>query len=537
MATVIDPKVTVLDHGPVLELEDGTKVTPDEIVWGASLITYKDTSVFNELIGLMQEEDVNERMQSGLISSAGAGHASLSTTPGMWVYFEGDSSKFVDSMFSAVRFGSILVPSGRRVPIAEDQILIPRTIQEAGGEALGIYLENSKANINAYMDLHKSRGVPKQVASKAVQYGHRGGGLFFLPLETIVNLALDAESDPDSIPTEGLEILSQLEQQVHERGMGSTYEARKAAPRTGCPNPTIFHHRVNYAQEIVDENLEGVLDSPALLSSNFLNSPEMERRAQEYLRRRKAIFEEGPRTTRAHWRSLLREFDEFVRDYDPNVDVVTGTNSPWRIWGEVKRHRTVPQTAESVYHAAKRASKVVNKEGATISDFHQVLSLPNSVTSNPDNQEIWLDRFSRSVEAYQRLVDLGIPEKDAIAIVPRGLKVGIVKRFGLYNLTAGYGSLRLCNTAEPEMRATTEAEMKLVLGHKETPDYMGTLGEEKEGYPLNMDGLVAPKCGYVGFCPDRTPCAKIKSFDPDYTKQRHTSIKADLADEIREKMP
>jgi hypothetical protein len=517
MVAVIDPKVTLIDHGPKIILEDGTTITPDQLVWAASLITYKDTGVMGELIELMKEEDTKERMVSGLTASAGAGHASLSTSQGLWTYLEGDCSKFVDSMFTGARFGSSLMPSGRRVPIAEDQIVAPRSIKKIGGEAEQLYLETSQANMQAYFEL-QDMGVSKQVASKIVQYGHRGGGLVFFPLETIVSLSLDAQADRGAIPQEGLEILAQLEQHIHENGMEVVYEARKAAPRTGCPNPSIFHRRTNLAQEMINNDTDGVLHGPSLLSEHYDGSPEMERRVQEYLRKRAELFK-NPKDIKRGWRNILREAEELAIDFDSGVHIKTGTNTPWRVWGEVKRHRTMPHHVESIYHAASRAENIVNQPGANPSDFNEVVSMPNSVASDPERRELWLSRFSKSIETYQRLQQLGIPDSDAIAVIPRGLKLGITKEWGLYNLTTGYMSLRLCHTAEPEMRATTEAERELILGSGNAPAY--------------MSDLLVPKCGYVGFCPDRTHCAEILPFDPTYDKNRHKKMKIELGEQIQ----
>ena len=42
MVKIINPKVNVVDFGPIMELEDGTVITPDEFVYGAANITDKN---------------------------------------------------------------------------------------------------------------------------------------------------------------------------------------------------------------------------------------------------------------------------------------------------------------------------------------------------------------------------------------------------------------------------------------------------------------------------------------------------------------
>ena len=82
------------------------------------------------------------------------------------------------------------------------------------------------------------------------------------------------------------------------------------------------------------------------------------------------------------------------------------------------------------------------------------------INSNDNNLNDRAEIFS--LDTYNTLIDMNVVESDAICVIPRGIKVGIVKDFDLYNLTTGYMSLRLCNTAEPEMRRTTEMERSLV---------------------------------------------------------------------------
>ena len=161
MINVIDPKVTVIDYGPKLKLDNGQEITPDEFVWGAAAITYKDTGTVNELIEKKKnEEDIKETITKSLIRSGGAGHASMATTPGFWLYLEGNSSKMVDSMFTGAKFASSLMPSGRRIPIENSQIVVPKGIAEKGNELTNLYLQASEKNIHAYEHLQKICIVP-----------------------------------------------------------------------------------------------------------------------------------------------------------------------------------------------------------------------------------------------------------------------------------------------------------------------------------------------------------------------------------------
>jgi hypothetical protein len=324
------------------------------------------------------------------------------------------------------------------------------------------------------------------------------------------------------IPQEGIEIVSQLEDFIHANGMEITYEARKAAPREGCPNPNIFHNRNNLAQEIINKNKKDVLYEPIILSENVIPSLERDSRIDNLSKMKERIFE-SPNRIKDEWRSALNELEEIVQDYSNSIQITTGANSPWRVWGEVKRHRTLPQITESVYHAVERAINLHNDMPLKIDnctnykDWEKVVSVPSSVKT-PENFQLWVNTFRDSLIAYDTLRKSGVIESDAIAVVPRGLKMGIVKTFDLYNLTTGYMSLRLCTTAEPEMRATTEKERGLVLDSKNIPD--------------SIKSLIEPKCAYTGFCPDRY-CGKVNNYVQSYNKEFHKEMQTFRETEIR----
>ena len=265
-----------------------------------------------------------------------------------------------------------------------------------------------------------------------------------------------------------------------------------------------------------------MLYNPILLSSSSVHSSERDLRISEFLSSRERIFANADRTS-FEWGSVLRELDELVQDFDPSVQITTGTNTPWRVWGEVKRHRTMPQVVEGVYHAAKRALNLIDPQEVYDSQkMRQVVSIPPGLESNPEHFRLWMHRFVDSLLTYDGLVQMGVPKADAAAVIPRGLKLGVVKQYGLYNLTTGYMSLRLCNSAEPEMRATTEAERDLIFRSGNLPGL--------------VEELMVPKCGYSGFCPEKKTCASILEFDPGYNGVKHKRFNDLLKQDIRSRL-
>ncbi len=536
MVAIINPKVEVVSYGPVLEVEtdEGKKITitPDEFVYGAANITYKDTGALRELIDLKKSDvDISKKVKKMLIKVGGSGHASMATTPGFWGFIEGDSSKFVDSIFTTAVFGSSLMPSGRRVPITKEAILVPKSIADKGKELTDLYLKQSEENINAY-EILQTKGVPKEEAAKIVQYGHKGGGFMFMPLETLIHFSKLAERDPEAMPEEGKEVISQLEEFVKENGMGTIYEARKQAPRTGCVHPNIFRDvkglNENYAEEflrISTENSNDLFYNSQLVSSDINISSVLFKRINEYLKKREEIFK-SPLSVKEGWNNLLSNLEEIVDDFNTATHVKIASNIPWRVWGEVKRHRTLSQDTESIYHAVNRAKEAVfdaDLDGESPDYWKKVLSIPNSVEKDSENFKMWRDTFSNSINVYQKLIDSGVKESEAVAIIPRGIKMINIKNFDLYNLTTGYTSLRLCGTAEAEMKSITEGEAKIL----------------KSSLPIIAD-LIAPKCHYVGFCPELdyqgAKCRKVNQEIKNYDEEMHKSLQRDRLNNIESKL-
>jgi hypothetical protein len=521
MVRVISPEVNFLSYGPVVKLKDNegkeTVLTPDDLVYAASGVTFKGMKFINEVIDMKKEGvDFESKKVKSIIKSAGAGHASLSTSIGFWSVLQGDGSKLVDSIFTGATYISALMPSGRRVPICEEEIVVPKSIANKGGGLLELYMDVSRENIKAY-EFFQANGVPKQEASKIVQYGHSGGGFLFMPLETLAYFSKLAESNPEDMPLEGREIIKQLEKLVNQNGMGVVYESRKNAPRAGNVNPNIFHHRVTFAEELANEVEIEEIQSPIITYEHDFNSEERARRIAEYIKHRKELFEHPGQ----NWEKSLRELENIVTDFNDSVSIQTLVNTPWRVWGEVKRHRTLRQNSQSIYKALDEISSSLGLVHPS-----EFISVPLSVERNKSNLDLWQERANESILAYETLTNAGISESDAIALIPRGIKFNVIKNFDLYNLTTGYASLRTCRgTVEPEMRAITEKEMALV--------------RQSEEIGNDVKDLLAPKCHYSGFCPEsdyKTCCGLVGQVVPKYDEEMHKAIWVKRETEIRAKL-
>ncbi len=522
MPQIINPEVNILDYGPKIMLKDGEIIYPDEIIRYAALATYKDISFIDELIE-QKKKDPNylENLSQAINNSAGRGHASMATSITLFTELKGNCSKLVDSMLTGVRFGSSLMPSGRRIPIQKEQIVISEKIHK-NSDAKKLYISGSEKNIRLYEEIKEKNKNWKQEASKIVQYGLHGGGFMAISLETIVNLSRNIENNP-FMPDEGKEILSQLEDFIINRGMDRTYNARKNAPRTGCINPNIFHNKINETHKSMRMNFSDVKENPVLSNLNYFPSKERDKRIDNWIKRRDKLSK-NPLNASSNYLLLLNELESIVSDFNNSIEATFVTNTPWRVWGEVKRHRTMPQTPESIYQAIDRAKETVKNMG-NINNFEtlkkeylKIFSIPSFIQKDTELFKKWVGRINSSIETYEKLIKIGIPESEAIAIIPRGLKLGIIKKKDFYNLTLGYDSLRLCQTAEPEMRQITEQERDLLL---------------KQDISNSIKNLLIPKCGYVNFCPDRY-CNKkiINRFVSGYNREFHDTIHSQIEKKI-----
>jgi hypothetical protein len=130
----------------------------------------------------------------------------------------------------------------------------------------------------------------------------------------------------------------------------------------------------------------------------------------------------------------------------------------------------------------------------------------------------------RALESYRKLIRAGIKPRDAIFVVPRAVKIDILQEYDLYNLLTGYYPLRLCQTAEEEMRRNTLKEVALIK--KE-------LGKRGYGW---LAELIVPKCGLVGFCPEETSCPMIFSSVKNYNEKFHKGMKEELSKLFEKKL-
>jgi hypothetical protein len=321
---------------------------PQQVIALSSMMTYKKENAKQMAIEILEsEENLDETILKSLINSAGRGHASLSTSAGLWILFT-NSSKFVDSLFTSAIFSSSLMPSGRRIGVSLENIIAPASIANADEKIKESYHRSSSGNIKLYEELLE-KGISKDEASKILQYGMKGGGFIFLPLETILSYKEEFEAEKKWVPDEGIGFINQIEEKLNELGMNILYHARDLAPRNIYPNPNIFkdpeRQTIVSSFQPIDKNTELLsLDLP------FFDS-QMYRNLQDnliYLKAKTNSILSDPERIKRSWKDLSRSRRNITKEFQYAVSCSMFSNIAWRVWGELKRHRTIPQQVESI---------------------------------------------------------------------------------------------------------------------------------------------------------------------------------------------
>lgn len=518
--TTRDIKISFLGITPVLEDKTGV-LNSQQIVSFSALLTFKGKSVqdlLKESIG--KGQDLNEKIKNILRRSSLKGHASMATTPVLCFSYE--ASKFLDSALTGMTFASALMASGRRTDTTINDIVYPTTILK-NKRAKGIYRIASEKNINFANEL-LAKGVQKDEASKILQYGIYGTGIVQFPIESIVSLKREYEAEKKWMPEEVGFLLSAIERELKNFGIDLLYLTRLIAPRNTYPYPNIFKDptKTNLVREM---ELGKFVGDFKIISYDFLPTSGLEKEVRNLNIEIKKVVKRVD-VLKEKWPVLLQKRQKIGRDYNLAANIKILSNVAWRVWGDKKRHRTIPMIVDSVYYFVERAQKTIKKYRAKIESkkltakeldiIDRIYAIPPAIRKNNRFLYQWLSRADDSLQAYDKLIKVGVAERDAIFVIPRGLKFDVLQDYNLYNLIAGYYPLRLCSTAEEELRRLTIKEVAAIRNLL-----------KKEGMGLIADSMVT-KCQVVGFCLEEKTCGVVKSLNRDYDENMHQEMKKDL---------
>ncbi len=524
-----DLNLKFLGITPVLKDETGF-LNPQEIVALSSMATFKGKSIKSLLKDIEKKgENLSEKIKGILQRSSLRGHASIATTPTLCLTYEG--SKFLDSVLTGIVFSSSLASSGRRTETSEKDIVFPDKIY-LNRRTREMYSKTSERIIK-FFNMLLEKGIPKDEASKILQYGIYGTGIIHLPVESIVGLKREYELEREWMPEEIGILLREIEKKLKNLGLDWLYATREAAPRNIYPYPNIFKgpDSSNLTRELRCK--EKLSEGTKLISVDILTTPGLKRKLDNLAKEIERAFGSS-KQIKKNWLRLIALRQEVFRDYNGALRIRVLSTIPWRIWGEKKRHRTCPQIIESIYYCVERAVGKFNKfkeqikrgkiNKNLVKEIEEVFSVPPSIKQKPEFLAEYLLTALQSFESYQNLLKLKIKPREAIFLIPRAVKIDILQEYDLYNLLTGYYPLRLCQTAEEEMRRNT---LKEVLEIKKALT--------KRGYGW-LNKFIVPKCQIVGFCPEEKSCGMILNAVKNYNEKFHQEMKEELKNKFQENL-
>lgn len=528
-------KIKFLGITPVLNDKTGV-LNPQEIAAFSAVLTFKGKSIKNLFRDTLKKgENLKQRISKILQRSSLIGHASVATTPSLCLNYEG--SKFLDSALTGIYFSSSLVSSGRRTGTTEKDIVYPTKIFQ-NKNAKKIYQKISERIIK-FFNFLLSQGIQKDEASKILQYGIYGTGVIQLPIETIVGLKREYLSEKDWMPEEIGLLLKKIEKETKKLGVDLLYTTRVVAPRNVYPYPNIFKNpqKSNLVRELRTPSArhptEKLVGGSKIISLEGFIPQELKKKLVNLEKKRKETFV-SLKKIKKEWPVLLSLLQEVLRDYNLALKIKVLSSIPWRVWGEKKRHRTCPQIIESIYYCIERAAKKFNKFKTKINSgqinkklvtkIGEVFSIPPSVKNNQKLLSEYLSTALEAFEGYQNLLKLKIAPRDAIFLIPRAVKIDILQQYDLYNLLTGYYPLRVCQTAEEEMRRNSLTELSQIKN---------VLTKNGLGF---LNKFIVPKCQIVGFCLEDKTCPMIFNSVKNYNEKFHQEMKNELKKQFQKNL-
>jgi len=516
-----DLKVKFLGITPLLK-DRGGILNPQEIVALSGLATFKGRHIKELLKEIKKKGGSLEKTVKGiLLKSSLIGHASIATTPVLCLTYEG--SKFLDSALTGIVFSSSMVSSGRRTETTAKDIVFPNKIF-LNKRARKIYQEISERVIK-FFNFLLSQGIPKDEASKILQYGIYGTGIISLPIESIAGLKREYLAEREWMPGEIGILLKKIEKATKKLGVDWIYATREIAPRNIYPYPNIFKNpaKFNIVRELWQKTK--LAEGTKLISMDILMTPGLKKRLTDLGEMTEKTFHSFTEI-KFNWLKLLALRQGIIRDYNEAIRFRVLSSVPWRVWGDKKRHRTCPQIIESIYYCIERAVKKFRKfekqiknkviDNKTIEEIEEIFSIPPSIKNNSEFLSEYLLTALKSFEGYRNLINLKIKPREAIFLIPRGVKIDILQEYDLYNLLTGYYPLRLCQTVEEEMRRNTFEEVTQIKK-----------ALAKKGYGW-LNKFIVPKCETIGFCPEVKSCGYIKKIIKGYDEKFHQEMQTEL---------
>lgn len=128
---------------------------------------------------------------------------------------------------------------------------------------------------------------------------------------------------------------------------------------------------------------------------------------------------------------------------------------------------------------------------------------PKSIQDKKEAKKIFDDTNSKIADAYEKLVEMGIPPEDARYVLPNAAKTNLVITMNARELLHFF-RYRCCLRAQWEIKDVADEMLK----------------KAKKAAPV-MFGNAGPNCVWLGYCPEgKLTCGKMKEVKEFYKNLR-----------------
>lgn len=460
-------KVEMLDYAPKFK-ESG----PDKIIATSGILTAKMKN-FKEMLG-----KVDDKVLRGFHNEATRrGHASLTTSTNFYFWLEG--SRIIDFYFSSFPFCSCIMFSSRKIEITTENLIVPDAI--ANSKFKDEYEKICKNLLDLYKEVKEETKSFDQ-ARKLLPIGFSSQGFFNFPLQVVLGIIKEVKEDNQSknphLPKEIGEVANILEKHVNSNVNYSVDSSLRLPYNTNFPHPNLFKSDTGFSPHKVKTLLK---------DENFVKSlKEIENELMAKI--------DDPNERIKKFSAIWKRFVEKIQDKILLEAEIVGSLSSWN---DIKRHRTVRQKVESIYHAAERCLRETDEN--------------NFFMPKVENQEMKkkiINSYNEALLLYEKMIKNGIEKRDAIYVIPHGINLGIRMFLDGYHLFDPFGfvGVRSCTT--------TDHEIVTIVNH--------IINELKKEIP-EIENLIGPKCK-IGYCPEKVFCGVIKKFVKNYDENMHMTF-------------
>ena len=372
--------------------------------------------------------------------------------------------------------------------------------------------------------------------NKVIPYNNPADLFIVLPLDTLSTITSEVREDQlnpngNYLPKEIHNLSDMFFDITKEIGQNIMFKQRIEVPRD-----TYMHYNVfkdpslpNMALKLGEEFAMHI--NPLVFDYNLHSSKSFDK-ALGKLKNKIEQTHKINNPQELHEKSLevMYALRNFSNEYNEAVSVKIADTLSWRVWSEQKRHATLRQNVESVYSAAHRALEGVKPLWPTIekayneNNFEQLESVLGDLEKNiiiddrlkkkPEVILPYAYHTAKQLMLYGEFLENGIEERDALYITPKNIRVRTSENYDLTNLIDLEFPLRLCNTCEPERKASSWKKRDVIT----------------EVVP-ELEFLLKPKCN-VGFCTEGKYCNNITDMR-EYNQDLHKATKQYMLDKAK----